>query len=606
MFLKLYQQLYTLLTNLLLLCYNAYLMKKITVSDGSINPACKCNASMRLESKMTKGNKNIDKQQADIKPIIVTYVRVSSKEQEREGFSIEAQEKLLSKYAKDNKLPIDMVFKDIETAKKTGRLGFTHMLEFLKTSHKSNPGSLLVIIAEKTDRLYRNLRDWLTLDELKAEIHLVKENVILSDASQSAERFMHGIRVLMARNYIENLSEETRKGMLEKAAQGIWPSFAPFGYRNALGPFDKKIIVPDEATAPIVKKIFDLYSTGNHSLQTIAQLVSKESFPRRKRRGRSKCLSEQEGVSAAGLPSQANPGKVNKSLIHKIVNSIIYTGDFVWDGKAYTGIHEPIISKQQFEKVRQLLSGNGRCPSRPAKHHFLFQGLVACGHCGCAYVAELKKQKYVYYHCTGNKGKCPGRYVREEELEKQFVATIEAIKLSDEVAKWVVKALQDSHADEKRHHQEMVSALRTEMGKIDGYLDTAYLDRLNNVISLEQFEKLTKGWRQGHDELQRKVAMLENVNRSYIDDGVRVLELSQRAVTLYKMQSVEEKRELLKILHSNSTWTDGSLECNYRKPFDLLAVTNLAYQREKALFPTKEGLFDIWLPGTDSNRRQGG
>ena len=79
------------------------------------------------------------------------------------------------------------------------------------------------VLVEKTDRLYRNLKDWVTIDELGLEIHFVKENVVLSPDSRSSEKFMHGIKVLMAKNYIDNLSEEVRKGMLEKARQGIWP-----------------------------------------------------------------------------------------------------------------------------------------------------------------------------------------------------------------------------------------------------------------------------------------------------------------------------------------------------------------------------------------------
>jgi hypothetical protein len=74
-----------------------------------------------------------------------------------------------------------------------------------------------IILVEKTDRLYRNLKDWVTLDELDLEIHFAKENVVLSADSRSSEKFLHGIKVLMAKNYIDNLSEETRKGMTERA-----------------------------------------------------------------------------------------------------------------------------------------------------------------------------------------------------------------------------------------------------------------------------------------------------------------------------------------------------------------------------------------------------
>jgi DNA invertase Pin-like site-specific DNA recombinase len=82
--------------------------------------------------------------------------------------------------------------------------------------------------------LYRNFRDWVTIDEIRGlEVHFVKEATVISEESRSSEKFIHGIKVLMAKNFIDNLSEETRKGMVEKASQGIWPSYAPIGYLNA-------------------------------------------------------------------------------------------------------------------------------------------------------------------------------------------------------------------------------------------------------------------------------------------------------------------------------------------------------------------------------------
>ncbi|HOY80054.1 MAG TPA: recombinase family protein, partial [Hyphomonadaceae bacterium] len=193
---------------------------------------------------------------------VVAYVRVSSKDQEREGFSIPAQSKLLNDYADTNRLAIVEEFADVETAKRSGRSNFTAMVQYLKR----HPG-VRAILVEKTDRLYRNLKDWVTIDELGVEIHFVKENVVLSCESRSSEKFMHGIKVLVAKNYIDNLSEETRKGMLEKAQQGLWPTFAPLGYKNVLGDNGKRIIVVDPDMAPLVKRLFEWYSTGNYTLK---------------------------------------------------------------------------------------------------------------------------------------------------------------------------------------------------------------------------------------------------------------------------------------------------------------------------------------------------
>jgi site-specific DNA recombinase len=196
----------------------------------------------------------------------VVYARVSSKEQEKEGFSIPAQLKLLKDYAAAQGIAVAKEYVDVETAKQTGRGAFGEMIAHLKAQP-----SIRVLLVEKTDRLYRNLKDWVTVDDLEAEIHFVKEGVVLSRGSRSSEKFMHGIKVLMAKNYIDNLSEEARKGMQEKAEQGIWPTVAPLGYRNVAGADGKKIIEPDPESAPIISRIFEWYGTGTLSLKEAAQ-----------------------------------------------------------------------------------------------------------------------------------------------------------------------------------------------------------------------------------------------------------------------------------------------------------------------------------------------
>src|SRR5450432_454330 len=193
---------------------------------------------------------------------VVLYVRVSSKDQEAEGFSIPAQSRLLREYAASKGFVIVREFEDVETAKVSGRSHFNEMLAYLKKHH----ATCRTILAEKTDRLYRNLKDWVTLDDLDVEIHFVKENEIASRSSGSSEKLIHGIKVLMAKNVIDNLSEETRKGMLEKARSGIYPSFAPVGYRNVDGPNGKRIIKPDPVAAELITELFARFSTGRYSL----------------------------------------------------------------------------------------------------------------------------------------------------------------------------------------------------------------------------------------------------------------------------------------------------------------------------------------------------
>jgi DNA invertase Pin-like site-specific DNA recombinase len=418
----------------------------------------------------------------------ILYARVSSKDQEKEGFSIPAQQKLLRSYALSHHLTILQDFVDVETAKRAGRTAFGEMLTFLRQHRET----CRVLLVEKTDRLYRNLNDWVTLEELNLDIHLVKENVVLSAGSRSSEKFMHGIKVLMAKNYIDNLSEETRKGMLEKAEQGIWPSCAPMGYRNVLGPNGKKIIVPDPEMGPLITQLFEWYATGLYSFRELIAM------------GRT-----------VGLRLPHTKGAVNKSTIHGILRNLIYTGDFVWSGKTYHGIHQPLVSRELWERVQQVLEQRDTAKHRKVKREFAFSRLIKCGHCGCSLVGEIKQERYIYYHCTGYKGKCPERYVREEVLEERFAELLERLHFDEDVLQWVTGALRQSHEDEKRFHDQALARLQAEYGRLQTRLDAMYVDKLDGRIDAAFYDRKAAEWQVGQTRLLRSIEEHQAANHSY-------------------------------------------------------------------------------------------
>jgi site-specific DNA recombinase len=154
------------------------------------------------------------------------YARVSSREQEREGYSIPAQRKLLGAYAASRSFEVKQEFVDVESAKNLGRKEFGKMLHLLQTRSDCR-----IVLVEKRDRLYRNRTDSLMFEDLienrNVEVHLVKEGSIISRNSRSQDKFMHDIHVAVAKNYVENLKEEVKKGMREKAEQGTIPAVHP-------------------------------------------------------------------------------------------------------------------------------------------------------------------------------------------------------------------------------------------------------------------------------------------------------------------------------------------------------------------------------------------
>lgn len=492
---------------------------------------------------------------------VVIYARVSSREQAEEGFSIPAQLKLLREYGAAKGFAVAREFVDVETAKQAGRQGFGEMVEFLRGSR----GLCRAILVEKTDRLYRNLRDYVTLDELDLEIHFVKEGFVLSADSRSTERFLHGIKVLMAKNYIDNLGEEASKGMREKAEQGIWPSWAPLGYVN-LELNGQRVVVPDPERAGIIRRMFEWYASGTCSLEQVRQRAIEEGLTGR------------------------NGGPPSKSTVAHVLQNIFYTGSFVWKGRVYEGNHKPLITVELFERAQQAFRKDNK-PSRRASHIFPYTGLLQCAFCGCAITAERKKGRYVYYHCTGFRGGCQKPAIREEALEELLGGVVSAVVIPEETVEWIKQALRESHHDERAYHEEQVQHLQAEYLRLQGRLDRAYEDRLDGRIAEDFWARKSAEWRQQQIALRVAMERHENANRIYFEEGFRILDLAGRAYDLWLAQGAFEKRKLLDVVLSNCTFDGETLTATYRKPFCWLA----------------EGLrCSDWLPGPDSNQEPSG
>ncbi|MCR9152189.1 MAG: recombinase family protein, partial [Rhodobacteraceae bacterium] len=303
------------------------------------------------------------------------------------------------------------------------------------------------------------------MGQFSVEIRPLPGSVL--NGNQHSEKFMHGIKVLMAKNYIDNLSEEARKGMQEKAEQGIWPTKTPLGYLNVTGPDGRKVIAVDPEVAPIITKLFEWYATGEYALKEVAKKAR-----------------------AAGLVYKKSGAPVPTSTVHSILRNRLYTGWFDWNGKLYQGKHEALVPVELWDRVQGVMDGRNASKHRRMTHDFAFSGLIACARCGCSVVGEIKKQKYIYYHCTGYADKCRGepascrrKYVREEVLEQQFNAMLGQLRFEDEVLEWVREARQASHADERREHAEAIARLHAEHARLGERISTMYVDKLDGKIS---------------------------------------------------------------------------------------------------------------------------
>ena len=471
----------------------------------------------------------------------VIYARVSSREQERDGYSIPAQLKLLNDYAVKNGLLIEKEFTDNETAKKEGRTNFEAMLNFLRRNK-----DVTIILVEKTDRLYRNFRDYVTLDEFRGlEIHLVKEGGVLSENSRSHEKFIHGIKVLMAKNYIDNLSEEVKKGHKQKAEQGEYPFKPPYGYYRE----NPKTIKINTVEAPFVLRAYSLYSKGDISLKSLSEKLYDE-----------------------GLFYKRNNPKIYTSQLEKILKNPFYLGNFMFNGVLYSGNHEPLISMDIYEKVQNAFKKDSK-PTQSTKHSFMFTGMLKCPVCGSAIVGEIKKGKYIYYHCTNRKtGTCTNtKHVREEVIERQLREAIKAVSITKEHKEAIVTALKESHVDERKFHEEQIQKLQRESALLRNRINKLYTDKLDGIITEEFWQIKNNEWVREHSRIGEDIERHIRANKSYMEEGLKWLELTENLYPLYLRQENTEKAKMLKIVCSNFFLEGENVRYDYKKPFDILA-----------------------------------
>src|SRR3989344_987855 len=164
----------------------------------------------------------------------IDWTRVSSKRQKDEGVSLGAQKKLNSDYGSKNEIEIVKTFEIDESAKTSNRKAFLEMVLYLK----ENP-DIKYLICEKTDRLLRgNLKDRIIIEELindyDKEIHCVKEGLILGKNTKSAQKLHFDIQNALARHYLNNLSDEVKKGYDILVDNGFYPHIPPIGYKAKL------------------------------------------------------------------------------------------------------------------------------------------------------------------------------------------------------------------------------------------------------------------------------------------------------------------------------------------------------------------------------------
>lgn len=481
--------------------------------------------------------------------------RVSSAEQ-ADGYSLSAQQKLLREYAKQKGFEIHREFTIAETASKEKQRKVFQ--EMLATSQKEG---ISVLIFEKVDRVTRNLRhsldiyDWLEGDEDR-QLHCVKDAIVLHRESKSQVKLNWDLKVVIAKNFADNLSEEVKKGTREKARQGHCPYRPPLGYKS-VEVNGRKVHVQDEQMAPMIKKLLVMYATGNYS---ISQLV--------------------EFAYQGGIRSR-NGKKVSKSRIADILSNPYYYGHFRFIGEVWPGKHEPLISKDVYDRIQDILAG--KTAPKVRKHNYTFKGLVRCAECGRT-ISWEKHKGHVYGHCKNYKDCSQRSTSREDTSEQQMLSAFGDLELGNKrLVDWVRKALKEDHQEQADYHQATLSELQERIKKLNNRLDQIYDDKLDEVITVETYNRKRAEYMGELEQVNDQMDAHQKAQLKYQDMGIKLYDLSQNALKIYRSKDTEEKRQLINIVFSELTMVDGKLVFKYSKPFEVLHNAVMATKSSKLI-----------------------
>ena len=328
------------------------------------------------------------------KQICGLYLRVSTEDQAREGFSLPEQKRQLEDFCRKNNLEIYDYYEDAGISAKKGN----YRPEFERMKQDALDGKINAIVAIKLDRFSRSVYDWEnTMDffnKLKIDIICANEEV---NTLNPNGRMVSRVMVAIGQNEIEKTSERTKMGLNGAILEGHIPHRAPLGYKHV----DKKLVI-DHTTKDIPIRIFELYHNGM-SYQKISTLFNKE-----------KVL-----------------GKENwrDSTIYNILQNEVYKGDFVHgkrtdEPRYYENVVEPLVSKEFWEECQVQKKKNSRSYQRTLTYLFLQK--IRCPKCNKIMGGKATKKKngnvYYYYYCS--ECKCTIKEDIIENYVKDFIDDI--------------------------------------------------------------------------------------------------------------------------------------------------------------------------------------
>ena len=492
----------------------------------------------------------------------VILARVSTEEQE-EGYSIDAQTNRLNDYCEKNKLHILEVFQITESSTKGDRDKFFKMVKAAERYSKKFKEPI-AIIADKIDRAQRSFNEMPALDKLRKsgtiELHFNTDNCVLHKDSPANEIFMWNISIALAQNYTDSLRDNVKRSINQKLKEGEWISKAPIGYINVRDQTGKSDIVIDSERAHLIKKLFEIYATGDHSYRAMTEIARKIGLKNR----------------------HGKQGYLYTSHIEKILKDPFYHGVMYIKKRDehYPHRYETIITKELFDQCEDVRTGRKRYVGDYNGKNFLFKGMLRCAVTDRLVSSERKKKKYKngdtaewIYLSTWNPDNPDKKvWVREDAIVEQVKEALQSIAIPNEkILKEVITYIHKTQKSKQYAHRSETADLKRDHTDIEEKLDMLVELMIANRIADEDYQKKHHKLKERQTEITEKLRTLDTVDGKFSNHLEYLVKVAYGAADYFTGSEIPRQREILKYVFQNLKLRGKNIEYTMTFPFDEFA-----------------------------------
>jgi len=506
------------------------------------------------------------------------YARKSSEDKNKQIASIDDQIAEMTKVAEQLDLEIVKTFSESKSAKKPN-----NRAQFSQMAQELYEGKANGIICWKLDRLARNPMDAGMIKQMLQDGTINKIHTHGNTYQTGDNVLLMDMEFGIANQFILDLSKNTKRGLNSKAERGQFPSRAPIGYlNNKFETKGNKTIIRDSDKFDLVRKVWDYMLTGKHSIYEVTRYA-------------------QEELGLTGYTGRPVP----KNVLYNMFRNPFYYGNFRWGEKEYEGVHEPMITRQEFNKVQTILSEKIK-PSNTKRYYHPYTKTFTCGECGKYLTAEKKKKvfkngtekTYIYYHCTNKRTTgCRQGSIELQSLEEQIRSKTSTLQLPKQITDFCLDLLHEELQKESNMHLKIINQKQGEIRKIETKLETLFDMRLSGDIDSGEYTDRKSKLESDKNNLEAKIEELkESKNMNIYQEVKKGFDLNKEFHKALNKADIEEKHFLLRSIGNTYTAKDKQINIELKPIYQEVRLLVNSIKSEYSIIEpekslVKQGLF---------------